>query len=110
MLIPRPLNGRHLQDCCLLLPGRTHRRHARGRSRGSCDSDSDENVVLSSGEEEGQSQNKKRRTGKTRLTQMRTHCGLVIRALELASPPPSHRKAAVVTPQAMSLPSTSRTH
>ena len=35
-------------------PPRTPRRHARGRSRASCDSDSDENVVLSSDDEEGE--------------------------------------------------------
>lgn len=45
-------------------PPRTHRKHARGRSRGSCDSASDDNAALPSETEERCSErpNKKRRT------------------------------------------------
>jgi len=63
--IPRPLK-RSASTASLPTPPRTHRRLARGRSRGSCDSDSDENVLLSSDEEgqresRGVKQHKKRK-------------------------------------------------
>ncbi|CAA7268635.1 unnamed protein product [Cyclocybe aegerita] len=58
----RPLK-RSASTASLPTPPRTHRKFARGRSRGSCDSDSDDHAVLSSDEEEIV-RHKKRRTGK----------------------------------------------
>ena len=143
--IPRPLK-RSASTASLPTPPRTHRRHARGTSRGSCDSDSDENVVLSSDDEdrEGESRgalNKKRRMGETNAADANeeafwlgdsstgvasssstkndtsSKAPLLYRRLQAqaqmdvapVSPPPSHRKVAVVTPQATSPPSTPRT-
>ena len=143
--IPRPLK-RSASTASLPTPPRTHRRHARGRSRGSCDSDSDENVVLSSDDEEGEGElrgalNKKRRMGETNAADANeeafwlgdsnagvassssakndtsSKAPLLYRRLQAqaqmdvapVSPPPSHRKVAVVTPQATSPPSTPRT-
>ncbi|KAF8960407.1 hypothetical protein BDZ97DRAFT_1833447 [Flammula alnicola] len=59
--VRRPLK-RSASTASLPTPPRTHRKHARGRSRGSCDSESDENAVLSSDDEE-LGGHKKRRTG-----------------------------------------------
>jgi len=155
--IPRPLK-RSASTASLPTPPRTHRKLARGRSRGSCDSDSDENVLLSSDEEEqGESRgvkHKKRRMGavnaaeaneeafwlgdstdrnsesttavasgssSSRNDNAASKAPLLYRRLQAqaqldvapVSPPPSHRKAAVVTPQnasaAASPPSTPRT-
>ncbi|KIM38027.1 hypothetical protein M413DRAFT_448069 [Hebeloma cylindrosporum] len=143
--IPRPLK-RSASTASLPTPPRTHRRYARGRSRGSCDSDSDENVALSSDEEEEESRNKKRRMGEkttaadaneeafwlgdsdagvassssTTKNDTSSKAPLLYRRLQAqaqmdvapVSPPPSHRKAAMVTPQrdvAVSPPSTPRT-
>ena len=68
-LVALPPNRRALKrsasTASLPSPPRTHRKHARGRSRGSCDSDSDDNIALSSDEEEQEHRHKKRRTGET---------------------------------------------
>ncbi|KAF4616647.1 hypothetical protein D9613_008321 [Agrocybe pediades] len=64
--IPRPLKRSASTASLPPTPPRTHRKHARGRSRGSCDSDSDEDVMLTDGEheeEEQGSRHKKRRVG-----------------------------------------------
>lgn len=55
---------RSASTASLPTPPRTHRKHARGRSRGSCDSDSDDFGLLSD-KEELTRQNKKRRTEET---------------------------------------------
>jgi hypothetical protein len=57
---------RSASTASLPTPPRTHRKHARGRSRGSCDSDSDDFGLLSD-KEELTGQNKKRRTEETGL-------------------------------------------
>jgi hypothetical protein len=157
--IPRPLK-RSASTASLPTPPRTHRKHARGRSRGSCDSDSDENVVISS-DEDGEgimtrgARNKKQRMGETKASDANeeafwlgglaslkseptagaassssrndhaaSKAPLLYRRLQSqaqidvapVSPPPSHRKAVVATPQkvaggstAVSPPSTPRT-
>lgn len=63
--IPRPLKRSASNASLPPTPPRTHRKHARGRSRGSCDSDSDEDVPLPDEEEDedGGSHHKKRRVG-----------------------------------------------
>ncbi|KDR66625.1 hypothetical protein GALMADRAFT_259146 [Galerina marginata CBS 339.88] len=68
----RPLK-RSASTASLLTPPRTHRKHARGRSRGSCDSESeidsgadvDGDVVLTSDDDMGPSHKKRRRVGET---------------------------------------------
>ncbi|KAF9479879.1 hypothetical protein BDN70DRAFT_806253 [Pholiota conissans] len=115
-------------------PPRTHRKHARGRSRGSCDSDSDDNAVLSTDDEAPDAhKSKKRRTSevandeeafwlggpatedsnvessnekdqglsKTASTSVKNKAPLLYRRLQQTevapvSPPPSHRRPAVV--------------
>lgn len=58
--IPRPLK-RSASTASLPTPPRSYRRLARGKSRGSCDSDSDENVVSESDDESLRKKHKKRR-------------------------------------------------
>ena len=60
--IPRPLK-RSASTASLPTPPRSYRRLARGKSRGSCDSDSDENVGLTSDDEPLGQRHKKRRIG-----------------------------------------------
>jgi len=107
---------RSASTASLPTPPRTHRKHARGRSRGSCDSDSDDNAILPGETEERCSErpNKKRRTetvvddedafwlgapaapsktnGSVPLL-YRKSAGQSIQAdVAPVSPPPSHRK------------------
>ena len=60
--ILRPLK-RSASTASLPTPPRTHRKHARRQSRGSYDSDSDEDVVLTSDDEMPGERHKKRRMG-----------------------------------------------
>ena len=63
--IPRPLK-RSASTASLPTPPRSHRRLTRGKSRGSCDSDSDEEVVLTSDRSDDEllgQRHKKRRIG-----------------------------------------------
>lgn len=63
--VPRPLK-RSASTASLPTPPRSYRRLARGKSRGSCDSDSDEGVVLTSDRSDDEplrQRHKKRRTG-----------------------------------------------
>ena len=80
--IPRPLK-RSASTASLPTPPR-HRKHARGRSRGSCDSSSDEDVVL---------------TGDEALPLLYRRRQAQVDVAPL-SPPPSHRRPAVTTPKA----------
>lgn len=64
--IPRPLKRSASTASLPPTPPRTHRKHARGRSRGSCDSDSDGDVVLSSDDEVLGERHKKRRLGEAK--------------------------------------------
>ena len=60
--IPRPLK-RSASTASLPTPPRSYRKSARGKSRGSCDSDSDESVALRSDDEPLGQRHKKRRIG-----------------------------------------------
>jgi len=60
--VPRPLK-RSASTASLPTPPRSYRKLARGKSRGSCDSDSDENVALGSDDEPLGQRHKKRRIG-----------------------------------------------
>ncbi|KAF8157197.1 hypothetical protein B0H34DRAFT_658315 [Crassisporium funariophilum] len=61
--ISRPLKRSASTASLPPTPPRTHRKHARGRSRGSVDSDSDEDAVLTSDDEERGGPHKRRRMG-----------------------------------------------
>lgn len=64
--IPRPLK-RSASTASLPTPPRTHRKHTRGKSRGSCSSgESDEDAVLTSDDELLGEKHKKRRTGEAK--------------------------------------------
>jgi len=66
--IPRPLK-RSASTASLPTPPRSHRKLARGKSRGSCDSDSDEHVALTSDRSDDElleKRHKKRRIGTTK--------------------------------------------
>ncbi len=75
---------RSASTASLPTPPRTHRKHARGRSRGSCDSDSDDFGLLSD-KEELTGQNKKRRTEETGIVEADEEAFWLSRPSEAAS-------------------------
>ena len=121
---------RSASTASLPTPPRTHRRHARGRSRGSCDSDSDHNLPLPSETDERSAPNKRRRTKfilddedafwlnppqapVPKATGSSESVPLLYRKsagtntqpdVALVSPPPSHRKQGPKTPAVVQTP------
>lgn len=122
---------RSASTASLPTPPRTHRKHARGRSRGSCDSDSDDNLPLPSETEEKCMPNKRRRTelalddeeafwlnppqaaSLPKATGPCESVPLLYRKaagkstqpdVALVSPPPSHRKRGPKTPDVFQTP------
>lgn len=94
--IPRPLK-RSASTASLLTPPRTHRKLARGKSGDSCDSDSGENVVLTSDDELLGQKHKKRRMGESKPLLYRR--GQAHVDVAPVSPPPSRRRPVVSTPK-----------
>ena len=101
--IPRPLK-RSASTASLPTPPRTRRKNARGKSKDSFDSDSDENVVLTSDDELLGQRHKKRRTEESESKPLLYRRGQAQADVTPFSPPPSNRRPAVSTPKPLDAP------